>query len=226
MQNIREVYSLLIPIDHGRIILPRAAVAEVTAFMKPVERPENAPDFLLGYISWQNQMIPLVSFEAAAGKKVPETSRRSRIAVLFGVEGRLGKPNLFAMVTQGYPYLVRVNAGVLRNEELLDDDNPELVLARTRMANERPLIPNIGRLEEMTADALGLTGDEPETAAEEPVDELDALAATEEEFEEGLLDDLASDDTDSDTSDDAEESDINFDDISFDIDEEESPDKE
>ncbi len=184
MQPVREVYSLLMPVQGGRIIVPRAAVAEVTGYTRPKDRPENAPDFVLGFIDWQGQKIPLVSYEAARGQGVPELGRRTRIAVVFGIAGRLD-PDVFAIVTQGYPYLVRVNENVLQREEMESED--ALVLARVRMANEKPLIPDFDRLEVLIAEGLGITAGGEDAAAEpESLDELDALG-NEEDFDAGLI---------------------------------------
>ncbi|HEX7031050.1 MAG TPA: chemotaxis protein CheW [Gammaproteobacteria bacterium] len=176
MQPVREVYSLLMPVQDGRIIVPRAAVAEVMGYTKPKNRPDDAPDFVLGFIEWQRQQIPLISYEAARGRGVPELGRRTRIAVVFGIGGHL-KPDVFAVVTQGYPYLVRVNENVLQSEEM-EADEP-LILARVRMANEKPYIPHLERLEAMIAAGLGIEPAGEETAA--AGDEFDALAIGDEE---------------------------------------------
>lgn len=195
MPAIREVYSLLMPIQDGRLVIPRAAVAEVMGYSKPKERPDDAPDFLLGFIEWQEQRIPLVSFEAARGKPMPEFGRRTRIAVVFGIGGRLN-PDVFAVVTQGYPYLVRVNENVLKPEPIEDDD--ALILARVRMANEKPYIPDLEELENRIADSLGLqAAAAADEAPVEEVDELDAFGTGEEEdFEAGLLDEPSPEDGD------------------------------
>jgi chemosensory pili system protein ChpC len=197
MQSVREVYSLLMPIQGSRIIVPRAAVAEVMGYTKPKERPEGAPAFVLGYVEWQGQRIPLVSFEAARGGDVPELGRRTRIAVVFGIADRL-KPNVFAVVTQGYPYLVRVNENVLHREEM-ESEEP-LVLARVRMANEKPFVPDLERLELLIAEGLGIEAAAGEAVATaDTVDELDAIElGDEEEFGSALLEnseDDASDET-------------------------------
>jgi len=195
MQPVREVYSLLMPIQGGRIIVPRAAVAEVMGYTKPKERPDNAPAFVLGYVEWQQQRIPLISFEAARGGDVPELGRRTRIAVVFGIAERL-KPNVFAMVTQGYPYLVRVNENVL-HLEATETEEP-LVLARVRMANEKPFVPNLEQLEVLIAEGLGI-----EAAADEPpaaagfADELDSIElGDEEDFGSVLIESSEDDSTD------------------------------
>jgi len=166
-----EIYSLLVPIAGGRLVLPRAAIVEVMGFNKPKERPEDAPDWLMGWIPWQGARIPLVSFEAASGQPLPEFKNRTRIAVVQAIGGVLDPP-AFALATQGYPYLLRVNRRVLR----LDDSGEELpsqMLARVRMANERPGIPDLEALERMIADALGIQPPEPvaeavEVTPEEP----------------------------------------------------------
>ncbi|MCG8434032.1 MAG: chemotaxis protein CheW [Gammaproteobacteria bacterium] len=172
-QVIQEVYSLLIPIADGRIILPRTAVAEVMGYTAPKDRPDDAPDWLLGTVNWQGQPIPLISFEAACGRAVPERGRRTRIAVLFAIGGKL-EPSAFALMTQGYPYLVRVNSGVLQVDDQETGEVTGPVLSRTRMANERPLIPDLESLEYMIAGAMGLMPDE--AAMEE--DEIDQMVET------------------------------------------------
>lgn len=192
MQPVREVYSLLMPIKGGRIIVPRAAVAEVMGYTKPKERPDDAPAFVLGFVDWQGQRIPLVSFEAARGGDVPELGRRTRIAVVFGIGGRL-TPNVFAVVTQGYPYLVRVNENVLHREEM-ETDEP-LVLARVRMANEKPFVPNLEQLEALIADGLGIEALAVDASDGEPADELDAIELGDEDDFGDVLIDTGDDDT-------------------------------
>ncbi|MGE5625083.1 MAG: chemotaxis protein CheW [Bacillota bacterium] len=143
-QAIEEVYSLLIPFAGGKMILPRVSVTEVTGFLRP-KPVRNAPDWLLGLINWQGQEIPLVSFEGLCGRKVPERANRTRIAVAHAI-GELINPPLFAILTQGYPYLVRVNSAVLSVDPENDfPDGP--VLNRVRMANERPYIPDLEAIE-------------------------------------------------------------------------------
>src|SRR5690606_32423323 len=170
--QVREVYSLLMPLADGRVVVPRAAIAEVLGFTRPKDRPANAPEFLLGFIDWQGQRIPLVSLEAARGKPAPTLGRRTRIAVVFGFGGRL-KPDVFALVTQGYPYLVRVNENVLQ-PEAMETDEP-FILARVRMANEKPYIPDLEALEERIVSAPAHTK-VASAPSIDPADEIDALA--------------------------------------------------
>lgn len=144
-QAIEEVYSLLIPFAGGKMIMPRVSVAEVTGFLRP-KPVRNAPDWLLGLINWQGHEIPLVCFEALCGRKVPERANRTRIAVAHAI-GEQMDPQFFAILTQGYPYLVRVNSAVLSVDPENDFGGDSPVLNRVRMANERPYIPDLEAIE-------------------------------------------------------------------------------
>lgn len=166
-----EIYSLLVPLAGGRLIVPRAAIVEVMGYNPPKERPADAPEWLLGWIQWQGVRVPLISIEAASGQPLPEFKSRTRIAVVQAIAGLLDPP-AFAVATQGYPYLLRVNRNVLK----IDDSGEPLggqMLARVRMANERPGIPDLESLERMIAVALGIPLAEPvaeavEVTADEP----------------------------------------------------------
>lgn len=175
MAELQEVYSLLVPLQGSRMIVPRTAVLEVMGWSRPKEQPADAPAWLLGLLEWQGAKIPLISFEAACGQEAPAAKSRTRIAVLQAIGGLL-EPPAFAIATQGYPYLLRVNANVLRQD---DSGEPMTgpVLARVRMANERPMIPDLEQLEQMMAAALGIEVRQPVAEAAEEADfDLDVLA--------------------------------------------------
>ena len=144
-----ELYSLLIPLEGERLIVPRACVAEVVRFSIPAHEA-GAHAWMLGTISWNGRQLPVVSFEGALGKDVPPTSGRTRIVVFYASTGQL-KTGFFGVLTQGFPQLVRVNRDVLKlhTTEGWPADAP--VLCRVKMINEFPLIPNLEKLEAMLA---------------------------------------------------------------------------
>ena len=149
-----ELYGLLVPLAGSRLVLPRAAIIEVMGYAAPRERPDGAPEWLLGWTQWQGNRIPLISFESACGLPLPEFKNRTRIAVVQAISGLLDPP-AFAIATQGYPYLLRVNRNVLKLEQS-GEAEPTVVLSRVRMANERPAVPDLEELERMIAGALGI----------------------------------------------------------------------
>jgi len=147
-----ELYSLLVPLSEDRLIVPRACVAEVIRFTR-AEVEEGAHDWMLGSINWNGRSLPVVSFEGAIGKNIPQVTGRTRVVVFYGSTGKL-KSGYFGVLTQGFPQLVRVNRDVLKLEstEGWPEDAP--VLCRVRMINEFPMIPHLEMLEAMLAEEM------------------------------------------------------------------------
>jgi chemosensory pili system protein ChpC len=152
MDAPKELYSLLIPLRHERLLVPRMCVAEVIAFADAARgRDGAAPDWYLGSIEWNNRRVPVVSFDGAAGDERRVKRNRTRVVVFHALTQDL-KGGYYGILTQGFPQLVRVNPDVLG----LDTEHPlpagMPVLCRARMIHEYPLIPDIERLERMVAD--------------------------------------------------------------------------
>ena len=149
-ERVTEIYSLLVPLIDGRLIIPRACVAEVVGFQTPSEMT-GAPPWYIGTVPWNGKAVPLVSFEGACGQMIPPASGRTRIVILHALGTRVEGGN-FALVSQGFPQLVRVSNDVVRpdNSRVFPDRAP--VICQVRMINETPLVPDLERLEEMIAE--------------------------------------------------------------------------
>ncbi|MHB8815995.1 MAG: chemotaxis protein CheW [Steroidobacteraceae bacterium] len=149
-ERVQEIYSLLIPLAEGRLIVPRACVAEVVGFQVPSEMT-GAPPWYIGTVPWSGKAVPLVSFEGACGHNIPAASGRTRVVVFHCLGSRLDGGN-FAVVSQGFPQLVRVSSDVVRpdNSRVFPERAP--VICQVRMVNETPLVPDLERLEEMIAE--------------------------------------------------------------------------
>ncbi len=147
-----ELYSLLIPLAEQNLIVPRACVAEVVAYTDPVAGPGEA-DWYLGDFEWNGNIVPILSFEAACGGPVPEISRRTRVVVFFCIGARL-KSGFFGVLTQGFPQLVRVSPGVLETDTTALQSDGSPVLCQVRMVNEKPVIPDLERLEDMLVESV------------------------------------------------------------------------
>ncbi|RPI59122.1 MAG: hypothetical protein EHM50_09715 [Lysobacterales bacterium] len=148
----KELYSLLIPLRHERLLVPRMCVAEVIAFVEAARsRDDAAPEWYLGAIEWNNRRVPVVSFDGPRGEERKSKRARTRVVVFHAITQEL-KGGYYGILTQGFPQLVRVNADVLglETEQPLPDGLP--ALCRARMIHEYPLIPDVERLEKMIAD--------------------------------------------------------------------------
>ena len=148
-----ELYSLLVPLNQERLIVPRACVAEVVRYA-PVQTDEQVPPWFKGLISWNGRQVPVISFEELAGLTPAEPGGRTRVAILNGISGRLAG-GFFGVLTEGFPQLVRVNREVVQPaaRQAWPENGP--VICQIRMINEYPLIPDLEVIEDLIEEALG-----------------------------------------------------------------------
>src|SRR5262249_30256025 len=153
-ERVTEIYSLLVPIVDGRLIVPRACVAEVVGFQAPSEMT-GAPPWYIGTVPWNGRAVPVVSFEGACGQSIPPAIGRTRIVILHAPSTPGAGGNL-ALILQGFPQLVRVSSDVVRpdNSRVFPERTP--IICQIRMVNETPLVPDLERLEEMIADETSI----------------------------------------------------------------------
>ncbi len=147
-----ELYSLLVPLNQERLILPRSCVAEVVRYA-PVQSDVVAPPWFRGHVAWNGQQIPVISFEELAGLTPAEPGGRTRVAIITAIGGRL-TAGFFGILTEGFPQLVRVNREVLQPaaRQAWPENGP--VICQIRMINEYPLIPDLEVIEGLIEDAV------------------------------------------------------------------------
>ena len=145
--EVKELYSLLVPLAGDRLIVPRACVAEVVRFTRPEQSP-GSESWMLGTVNWSGRALPVVSFEGAIGKDVPPSTGRTRIVVFYSSTGQI-KSGYYGILTQGFPQLVRVNRAVLKLDSTDGWPQGSPVLCRVKMINEYPLVPHLEALEQM-----------------------------------------------------------------------------
>jgi chemosensory pili system protein ChpC len=147
----KELYSLLIPLQNERLLVPRMCVAEVIAFADAARtRDDTAPEWYLGAIEWNNRRLPVVSFDGPRADERKSKRNRARVVVFHALTQEL-KGGYYGILTQGFPQLVRVNADVLglETEQPVPEGIP--ALCRARMIHEYPLIPDLERIEQTIA---------------------------------------------------------------------------
>ncbi|HPF25349.1 MAG TPA: chemotaxis protein CheW [Steroidobacteraceae bacterium] len=156
-ERVTEIYSLLVPLLDGRLIVPRACVAEVVGHQTPTEMP-GAPPWYVGTVEWGGRRIPLVSFEGCCGQTIPPVTGRTRIVVMHALSSSL-ELGFYGIISQGFPQLVRVSSDVLRpdNSRVFAERIP--IICQVRMVNEAPWIPDLERIEAMIADETSVTAE-------------------------------------------------------------------
>lgn len=147
-----ELYCLLVPLGEERLIVPRSCVTEVVNYQVPTPM-DGAPPWYLGTVAWGGRRLPLVSFEAACGRNPPRVSGRTRIVVMQGITPHAESVGgHFAVLTQGFPQLVRLSPEALQTDDSRGFDERSPVCCRVRMQNESPLVPDFERLEQLIAE--------------------------------------------------------------------------
>ncbi|HSX60291.1 MAG TPA: chemotaxis protein CheW [Tahibacter sp.] len=151
MDTPREIRGVLIPITNGRVLLPNATVAEVITLAN-VEKIPNAPEWILGRLSWRGWRLPLFSFAILSGLTHEEGSTGARVAVLKAIGGHAKMP-FIAMLTQGFPRLTTVSAELLipTGDE---HHHPHGVRAQVLVRDDQAVIPDLNQIETLMADAL------------------------------------------------------------------------
>ena len=155
-QEVEELYSLLVPLNEGRLIVPRACVTEVVRYSAPV-RNTDGPAWFRGDMAWNQNQVPTICFEDLCGLPSNEPSGRTRVAIFNGISGVLTNRH-FGVLTEGFPQLVRVHRDVMELDDKhpWPDDGP--VICQIRMVNEYPLIPDLERLEALIQERISPQG--------------------------------------------------------------------
>lgn len=144
------LYAVMIQLVGDYLLLPNAAVAEVTAIDRFEPAAADAPAWLAGWHATAERRIPVLSFEALGGQARPEVGKRSRIVIVNPIGRRMGGGS-FALLAQGHPHLISINRGTIGAVNLLPGDRQELVLSRVRMGGQEAVIPDLGQIETQLA---------------------------------------------------------------------------
>jgi chemosensory pili system protein ChpC len=147
-----DIYSLLIPLEKERLVVPRSCVAEVVRYAVPTGG--DADRWLCGTVVWNNLDIPIVSLERLCGMPPPAPGGRTRIVVFHPLSRNDGSP--YGLLAEGFPQMVRVSREVLEVDQgyQVPPDSP--IICRVRMLHEQALIPDLEMIEQHLRTALAV----------------------------------------------------------------------
>jgi|GEM_PF-1235813 len=148
--GLNVIRSVLLPMMDTRLLVPNAAVAEIIAYAAPNPIAQG-PAWCVGILDWRGQRLPVVSYEAMLGEKIPRISRRARIAVCNAVSGISGL-RFFGLICAHIPHLVRVHDGNIRVAEqqvVLPTSLQDVVVEEIEAT-----IPRIELIEEMVRNSV------------------------------------------------------------------------
>lgn len=147
-QQTKEVFSFLIPMLEDNLLMPSETIAEIVPFMN-VSLFDNAidgSDWHIGDLNWRNMSIPVIAIERAHGTHDLGDIRRSRIAVIYTLNGNEEVPYL-AFTVRGVPRLIPVDSN---NSEMLENNPAEQgVAAWVKIADKKAMVLDMDTMEEM-----------------------------------------------------------------------------
>lgn len=146
-----QIKCLSLNINEGKLLLPNAAVAEIVP-IKNIINVANKPAWMLGYLDWRGNSVPLISFEAMGDVRMPSlASGTIKAAVLFSIGEDKDFPYISILV-QGAPDIINIKEeDILSNKE--DVAHPAIE-DRVMIAEEIYDIMNIEKLEEMVKEVM------------------------------------------------------------------------
>ncbi|GAA3927049.1 chemotaxis protein CheW [Litoribacillus peritrichatus] len=142
-EQLSQVACLRFPKEPKNIVLPNVSVAEVIPYQAP--KKETGPEWLLGYFSWRNIQVPIVSIELLNEEKPFEVNERTRLAVINRLSGK-SKFEFFAVPFADLPTLVRVHADEMKSSDafLLPVER-----AAAELEDQTVVIPDLEKIELM-----------------------------------------------------------------------------
>ncbi|MEM1090624.1 MAG: chemotaxis protein CheW [Pseudomonadota bacterium] len=151
VQLAADIRGVMIPLTDAKILLPNASVSEVITYGDP-QPVADAPEWVLGTITWRGWRIPLVSFSLMAGQAVNENTSGAKVAILKALGGSASMPYM-ALLAQGFPRLTTIT-----EENLLlegnQEDLPEGVSHVVSVNDEAAFVPDLDGIEERLAGIL------------------------------------------------------------------------
>ncbi len=150
-QLAADIRGVMIPLTDAKILLPNASVSEVITYGDP-QPVADAPEWVLGTITWRGWRIPLLSFSLMAGQAASENTSGAKVAILKALGGSASMPYM-ALLAQGFPRLTTIT-----EENLLlegnQEDLPEGVSHVVSVNDEAAFVPDLDGIEERLAGIL------------------------------------------------------------------------
>jgi len=145
------------------MLLPTSAIAEITDYAPPSPL-DDAPEWLLGQVEWEDWQVPVISYGALIESQSPESATgRSRIMVVKSLSNTTRVPFIGVLVSE-IPRLAKLT------EEDLDvtsdkDDSPS-VHCTVKLTGSQAVIPDLDRLGQLVGHAAYGTVDKEGTTAQ------------------------------------------------------------
>ena len=104
-----QIRCVLLKVNENVLMLPNSALVEIVP-VRNIINVANKPRWMLGYLDWRGNSVPLVAFETMDGVRMPSLANPDvRAAVVYAI-GDDKKIPFMAFLVQGVPQVVNVAA--------------------------------------------------------------------------------------------------------------------
>jgi len=105
--NYQQVKCALLTINEDRLLIPNASLVEIVP-IRNIINVANKPKWILGYLDWKGNSIPLVSIETMGGVHMPSLASGDVKAVVVYAQGGDKTLPFISFLVQGVPNIVNV----------------------------------------------------------------------------------------------------------------------
>ncbi|HET8800294.1 MAG TPA: chemotaxis protein CheW [Marinobacter sp.] len=141
---------VMIPMNGRQLLLPNVSIAEVVDYAS-ADADGHSPDWLVGFLDWRGQNLPVISYDAANGGSLTVPGdNRGRIVVLNTIGEHHNQVPFMALVTQGIPSQARLTEDQIRK---LDGESGPADLMEVEVEGDVAWIPNLEYLESLAQQA-------------------------------------------------------------------------
>ena len=122
----QSVRSQVIPLIRDHVVVPSVAIAEVVN-LSEIEPIPDAPEWVVGHMSWRGIEVPLLSVASMGGEDVDEDELvDSRVVILHCNSKRAGVNNI-GILSHGLPHLLQLQHS---NTTYVENSDQQSELAR------------------------------------------------------------------------------------------------
>jgi len=141
-----EIKCIVLKINEAELLMPNALVAEIIP-IKNIINVANKPAWMLGYLDWRGQSVPLISFETMGGVRMPSLATGSvKAAVLFSIGEDKNFPYISILVQGAQSEMNVKRADLIVNK---DEIKHPLVESKVMLTDGNYDIVNLEKLEQV-----------------------------------------------------------------------------
>jgi chemosensory pili system protein ChpC len=107
--DVEQIRCVLLTINEDKLMVPNAALVEIVP-VRNIINVANKPRWMLGYLDWRGNSVPLVAFETMNGVRMPSLANHDVRAAVFYTVGNNKAIPFMSFLVQGAPQIVNITA--------------------------------------------------------------------------------------------------------------------